>query len=861
MADKLIISVCSNFKKELSALLVNEEFAEVNSIIFPATCGRPPIEWHHLEKAIHKKSDCSRCDVFGHACIAKLTTAPQELNFCHLHKLEQCFHLFADPNLIDSYINEGAYLITPGWLLKWQSHLKQWGFEQDLAQAFFRESASRLLLVDTGTEPNSIEHLRDFAQFVKMPFETVPVGLGYFRLLLSQIVSEWRLNNKKNDSNMALNNAQQQMSKYAMAMDLLNTLARTMTESEVIHNIIDIFKMLFAPQVLFYLPVMEGQAGELHQEAFSSSNTIDSLAIQNRLAHFNKIHDWTESGNGFRLQITHRNKLLGILEVEQIAFPEYREDYLNLALTIVSVCGLAIYNARSFQRVTLLEERKQMQDALIKAKEEAESANRAKSEFLANISHEIRTPMNAIMGFSELLSTQTTDNKQKNYLGAIKTASKTLMSLIDDILDLSKIEAGKLDLQYDTLNTQFFFNELKQFFALNMIEKKLNLIIDLDKTLPKTLIIDEVRLRQVLINLIGNAFKFTEQGYIKLTIKKDDTFNNNNLINLLISVEDTGIGIPDNQKQIIFESFRQQNGQSNRKYGGTGLGLAISKRLVEMMKGQIVVKSVVNQGSVFQIILRDVAFSEDFPTVKQDAPFDVKTIRFEKALILIVDDEKSNRDLINEWLSQANLDLIEAENGETAIAFAEKYQPAVIFMDIRMPTMDGCEATLHLKNNPKTLHIPIIALTASVKACDLSKIKDSGFDGYLSKPVNKRDFFDELYPYLKSTSKSLSTRQPVEALKTSQTTDFSKFSEFNDIFDNEIIPIWQELNGALEIEVLENFAKKLVALGKQFHISMLIHYAEKLYEDTQHFEITDIKDSLKELPALLEKIRKNTLND
>jgi len=861
MADKLIISVCGNFKKELAAVIAEEEFADVESAIFPATCGRPPIEWHHLERAIHSNDDCSRCDVLGRSCIAKLTTQPKELAYCHLHKLEQCFHLFADQNVIDSYLKEGAYLITPGWLVKWQQHLKKWGFKQELAQAFFRESASRLLLLDTGIDANSADHLRDFAEFVKMPSQIVQVGLGYFRLLLTKIVMTWRLEQQKNESTIALNHAQQQMSEYAMAIDLLNNLARTMTESEVIQNIIDIFSMLFAPQALFYLPLKDEKAGQLHQQVLSS-DAIDSLAILNRLARFDKVHDWTESGNGFRLRISHRNKTLGILEVEQIAFPEYKERYLNLALTIVSVCGLAIYNARTFKRVKLLEERKQMQDALIKAKEQAESANRAKSEFLANMSHEIRTPMNAIMGFSELLSTQITVQKQKSYLEAIKTAGKNLLTLIDDILDLSKIEAGKLDIRYETMNTDCFFNELKQIFAMNLAEKKLNLIVDIDNHLPPALLIDEVRLRQVLLNMIGNAFKFTEKGYIKLIAKKGDHVHNDDKIDLIISVEDSGIGIPENQLDIIFESFQQQNGQSTRQYGGTGLGLAISKRLVEMMKGQISVKSKVGQGSVFEISLQDVDISSSVPAVIQTEVFNLNEIAFEKAKILVVDDIKSNRDLIKEWLSQVNLEVLEAENGQKALFFAEEYQPSVIFMDIRMPVMDGYEATTRLKNNPKTLDIPVIALTASIKGGDLSKIKASGFNGYLFKPVTMRDIFNELYPYLKYQAKSITTTAlPVEILKKPYPKNITRLPELINTFENEIMSEWQEINGALEMDALENFAERLVKLGKEYDISFLIYYAENLYEYTQNFDIHHIKNALNELPSLLEKIRKGTLNE
>ncbi len=268
------------------------------------------------------------------------------------------------------------------------------------------------------------------------------------------------------------------------------------------------------------------------------------------------------------------------------------------------------------------------------AKEAAESANRAKSEFIANMSHEIHTPLNAVIVSSDLLSQRVTDKQQKSYLSSIQIGGKTLLTLIDSILDFAKIEAGQLEIELEIIEPKLIISELEQVFALKMAEKGLKFIMEIDESLPPALELDKKRLQQVLFNLVGNAVKFTENGYVKISVSKVD---NNKNINLIIAVEDTGIGIHKNEQENIFGAFQQLDGKSTRKYGGTGLGLAISKRLIELMNGEISIQSQVGLGSIFEIILRDVKVSESKldlkPIIKQESKDKtclVSTVKIEK---------------------------------------------------------------------------------------------------------------------------------------------------------------------------------------------------------------------------------------
>ncbi|MEC4803622.1 MAG: chemotaxis protein CheB [Jaaginema sp. PMC 1079.18] len=343
----------------------------------------------------------------------------------------------------------------------------------------------------------------------------------------------------------------------------------------------------------------------------------------------------------------------------------------------------------------------------------AQAASQAKGEFLANMSHEIRTPMNAILGFSDLLK-QNFKNKPENvekYLDIIIKNGRSLMSLLDDILDLSKIEAGQLQISYEPIAVQQIIDDLEDIFRPNLIEKTVDLVLEVTDKVPRIIIFDEIRLRQILINVVGNAIKFTHEGHVKLTISGRDFDAQTHTFTLLIAVEDTGIGISSEQKNAIFQSFRQSEGQSTRRYGGTGLGLTITKRLTEMLNGTIDLMSEPKVGTTFTLTFTEVKTSkQNFRYLNPDQDLN----QFEPLTLLFVDDILSNRQLMESLFEDTHHTLLMVESGHEALECVRDRRPDAIFLDLKMPGLDGEQVANILKADPTTQDIPIIIVTASI---------------------------------------------------------------------------------------------------------------------------------------------------
>jgi PAS domain S-box-containing protein len=478
------------------------------------------------------------------------------------------------------------------------------------------------------------------------------------------------------------------------------------------------------------------KAREVYQQVFAMGSVTDSpLTIRHKTG---KLTDVLFNGSTYK---DDKGTVMGVVIVARDVTEQKR-------------IARELTEAKIFAELAtgIAEEAKSKAD---RARIVAEDAVKAKQQFLSNMSHEIRTPMNAIIGFTKVVLKTELTAKQQEYLRAIKTSGDALIVLINDILDLAKVDAGKMNFEQTPFRLATSLSAMLHLFEPKIQEKNLSLVKEYDSRIPDVLIGDPVRLHQIILNLVSNAVKFTSQGKIIVIVRVLRETDAN--VTIEFAVSDTGIGIEEQRLKDIFEDFQQATSGTSRLYGGTGLGLAIAKQLVEAQGGTISVNSTINEGTTFSFTLSFYKTNENVGIETGLSGSDTEKIN---ARILVVEDIPLNQLLMRTLLEDFEFECEIVPNGRIAIEKLQEEFYDLILMDLQMPEMNGFEATEFIRNNMNST-VPIIALTADVTTSDMARCKAVGMDDYISKPVDERVLYSKIVGLLKKTH---STKNPSQEI-------------------------------------------------------------------------------------------------
>lgn len=541
---------------------------------------------------------------------------------------------------------------------------------------------------------------------------------------------------------------------------------------------------------------------------------------------------------------------MGELEAKMDEYNKVMEADLRWGFYSVAGTSLASFLAGALAWRMLRESEAQARREVRMAveKRRAEQADREKSIFLATMSHEIRTPMNAILGFGELMAGEASTDKERRYAQSIVRSGHSLLQIINDILDLSKIEAGMMEIHATPTDVRELAIFVQQLFHTQASTRGLEMRVEMAEDVPHSLMVDSTRLRQVLINLVGNAFKFTEQGSVTLRFSGHREGDARPIYRLVVEVIDTGVGIPPERLGEIFKPFVQAKVNRDAEHRGTGLGLAIVRRLADLMKGTVSVQSQVGEGSTFRLDLPGIEISARLPQISMPDEPAVNFNDLVSAEILVVDDNPVNRELVRGFFENTHHRIREASDGREALDALRESRPDVVLMDIRMPVMDG-RAALHALRESKELDpLPVIAVTASSLAGEEHSLRES-FDGFVRKPFSRAQLFQELAQFIPRNKARTPLAQEMEEVQPK-----AEWKVLIEKLHDLEASIWPTVRDGMVISEVSAFAGRLRELARKYACPPLELYASDLLAQCQSFSPGELDKLMESYPRIIAKI-------